>query len=331
MARFSRIISPLLFAMAMVVQPMLASAGILITIAPPILPVYALPPLPGPDYIWAPGYWAYGEDDYYWVPGTWVLAPEPGLLWTPGYWAWHDGVYSWNAGYWGPHIGYYGGVNYGFGYGGHGYGGGYWNHGSFFYNTAVVHVNTTIIHNTYNKTVINNTTVNRVSFNGGQGGTTAKPNPHELTYASEHHVPATDMQAQHEHAASGNHALFASVNHGAPPIGATVKPGVFTGHSITASKGLKVSHTPTNLATGTSSPGKPKLSEDPTKFKTTSTASLSHGNSSQFNPNGPKDHRALKPNPVRAASVQHRNPQHGSSPHNEQHAHAKPKKPGQQG
>ena len=32
----------------------------------------------------------------------------------------------WNAGYWRPHVGFYGGVNYGFDYGGHGYEGGRW-------------------------------------------------------------------------------------------------------------------------------------------------------------------------------------------------------------
>src|SRR5260221_1491072 len=89
-----------------------------ITIAPPELPVYEQPEIPAPGYIWTPGYWAYGPDGYFWVPGTWVEPPAVGLLWTPGYWGWHDGNYGWNAGYWGPHIGFYGGVNYGYGYGG---------------------------------------------------------------------------------------------------------------------------------------------------------------------------------------------------------------------
>ena len=74
---------------------------------PPPLPVYVQPELPGLDYIWMPGYWAWNNAslDYYWVPGTWVLAPEPGYLWTPGYWGWHDSVYSFHQGYWGHHIG----------------------------------------------------------------------------------------------------------------------------------------------------------------------------------------------------------------------------------
>jgi hypothetical protein len=49
---------------------------------------------------------------------TWVQPPSVGLLWTPGYWGWRDGIYVWSAGYWEPHIGFYGGVDYGFGYGG---------------------------------------------------------------------------------------------------------------------------------------------------------------------------------------------------------------------
>src|SRR5712691_11778605 len=97
--------------------------GVSIRIAPPLLPVYVQPPIPGPGYIWTPGYWAWDPyvRDYYWVPGTWVLAPAVGLLWTPGYWGWRDGVYIWNGGYWGPRIGYYGGINYGYGYTGIGF------------------------------------------------------------------------------------------------------------------------------------------------------------------------------------------------------------------
>ena len=48
------------------------------------------------------------------------------LLWTPGYWDWDDGLYIWHEGYWGPEVGFYGGVDYGFGYPGVGFYGGYW-------------------------------------------------------------------------------------------------------------------------------------------------------------------------------------------------------------
>ncbi len=173
-------------------MPVPSTAQIIsITIAPPELPVYEQPAIPAPGYMWSPGYWAYGPEGYFWVPGTWVLPPSVGLLWTPGYWGWRDGIYVWNAGYWGPHIGFYGGVNYGFGYGGVGYEGGYWNNGVFAYNRTVNNFGGVTITNVYNKTVIVNTSVTRVSFNGGTGGTTAQPTPQEQAAAHEQHVAAT--------------------------------------------------------------------------------------------------------------------------------------------
>src|ERR1700733_3834557 len=78
------------------------SVGVSITVAPPELPVYEQPICPAANYIWTPGYWAWGPGGYYWVPGTWVLAPAVGLLWTPGYWGWGSGAYLWHGGYWGP-------------------------------------------------------------------------------------------------------------------------------------------------------------------------------------------------------------------------------------
>ena len=98
---------------------------------PPPLPEYTQPPCPGDNYYWTPGYWDYANGGYYWVPGTWVLSPYVGALWTPPYWAFSDGRYTFNSGYWGDYIGFYGGINYGFGYTGRGYYGGYWNGNNF--------------------------------------------------------------------------------------------------------------------------------------------------------------------------------------------------------
>src|SRR6266851_7755402 len=105
------------------------SVGVSIRVGPPALPVYEQPPCPQEGYLWTPGYWAYGDEGYYWVPGVWVAPPQVGLLWTPGYWGWGGGVYVFHPGYWGPHVGFYGGVNYGFGYGGSGFYGGRWEGG----------------------------------------------------------------------------------------------------------------------------------------------------------------------------------------------------------
>jgi WXXGXW repeat (2 copies) len=192
------------------------AVGVSIRIAPPTIPVYVQPACPVEGYLWTPGYWAYGDAGYYWVPGVWIAPPRVGLLWTPGYWGWGGGVYAWHAGYWGPHVGFYGGVNYGFGYGGVGFVGGEWRGGRFAYNTAVVNVNTTVVRNVYvNKTVIVNNNV-RTSFNGGPGGINRVANGEELRASREEHVERTSLQVSHEHLASTNHANFASENHGRP-------------------------------------------------------------------------------------------------------------------
>jgi len=225
-----------------------------ITVAPPPLPVYVQPVIPGAGLIWSPGYWAWGPDGYFWVPGTWVRPPAVGLLWTPGYWGWSDGIYVWHVGYWGPRIGFYGGVNYGFGYTGVGFYGGYWSGGVFAYNRAVTNIGSVHITNVYNKTVINNTTVTNVSFNGGNGGTTVRPTPAELAAGNDKHIAPTTMQTEHERGASTNHALLASVNHGSPGITATTRAGQFSGQGVVGTKGARGFAPTANLTKGGSGP-----------------------------------------------------------------------------
>ncbi len=229
-ARFTRLLVLTLFVLGI---PLASFAGVFvsITVAPPPLPVYVQPECPEPGYMWTPGYWAWSDEGYYWVPGTWVPAPSVGLLWTPGYWGWSDGYYRWNEGYWGPHVGFYGGVNYGFGYGGAGFVGGEWRGGGFFYNRAVMNVRNTHITNVYvNKTVIvNNNT--RVSYNGGTGGVRREPSSTERQFAQERHVQATQEQSRHETAAARNPQLLAKNNGGRPAVAATAKPADFSRQS----------------------------------------------------------------------------------------------------
>jgi hypothetical protein len=216
-----------------------AEAGLYvsITVAPPPLPVYVQPAIPGPGYMWAPGYWAWDDSDgdYYWVPGAWVPAPSPGLLWTPGYWGWSNGVYAWNDGYWGPHVGFYGGVVYGFGYGGVGFGGGRWVGGSFSYNRSVTNIGTTTITNVYSQKIVVNTTTN-VSFNGGNGGIQAQPNAQELAAAKEPHTAPSGDQVKHRQLARENPSLKRSKNGGKPPIAATRTAGDFSKKNVVAAK-----------------------------------------------------------------------------------------------
>ncbi|MGA9527267.1 MAG: hypothetical protein WBS24_04040 [Terriglobales bacterium] len=216
-----------------------SSAQIRISVGfgPPALPVYEQPLCPGDGYIWTPGYWAWDGDisDYYWVPGTWILAPEVGFLWTPPYWGWDNGGWLFYDGYWGPHVGFYGGINYGFGYFGFGFDGGRWDNGHFFYNRAVMNVNVENIHNVYEEKVTN-VTVNHVSYNGGPGGVDAHPRPEDEAAARDHHIGPVAAQTQHLNAARGNPELRASANHGKPPIAATDKPGEFSGRGVTPAR-----------------------------------------------------------------------------------------------
>lgn len=227
------------FSLMASVTPMSAFADVSVSIliAPPELPVYEQPILPGDGYIWTPGYWAYWEDDYYWVPGTWVRPPRVGFLWTPGYWMWTDGFFVFRSGYWGTRIGYYGGVNYGYGYGGYGYDGGRWDGGRFRYNRTVNNINITNVHNTYTQTVINNTGGNRVSYNGGKGGTNARPSAEKNTGEREKHIAATAEQDNHEQAARTRPELRKSINHGRPPIAATPKPARFEDSGVVPARG----------------------------------------------------------------------------------------------
>jgi WXXGXW repeat (2 copies) len=228
-----------------------AQVSVVVSFGPPALPIYEQPPCPAEGYLWTPGYWAYDNDDndYYWVPGTWVLAPEVGFLWTPGFWAWNGTGFVFHDGYWGPQVGFYGGIDYGFGYYGEGYRGGRWDGDRFFYNRAVNNVNATVIHNIYNTTVIHDTTVDRVSYNGGSGGVIARPTPQDEAAAHAKHLPPDRAQLQHVQAARGIPELRASANHGKPPIAATPESATLKGPGVVPAKAAGTPyHPPANRA-----------------------------------------------------------------------------------
>jgi hypothetical protein len=77
--------------------------------------------------------------------------------------------------------------------------------------------------------VINNTTVNRVSYNGGNGGLTARATPQEEAVEHEQHIGPVAAQTQHEEAARNDPQQRASVNQGRPPVAATARPGELKG------------------------------------------------------------------------------------------------------
>ena len=212
--------------LALLATPAFAQMSIEVDVAPPPLPVYEQPACPDDGYLWTPGYWAYGDYGYYWVPGTWVQPPEPGLLWTPGYWGWSGNDYAFYPGYWGTDVGFYGGVNYGYGYGGDGYRGGRWQDGNFFYNSSVNNFGSAHVRNRYEDASAVRQGGN-ISFNGGAGGVQAQPSAQQQQFASQRHLSATAAQVAHVRAASTDRGQLASANGGRPATTAVATPKVY--------------------------------------------------------------------------------------------------------
>ncbi len=207
---------------------------------PPPLPDYDQPPPPADGYIWTPGYWGWGPAGYYWVPGAWVEPPYMGALWTPGYWGFYGSRYSFYPGHWGLHIGFYGGINYGFGFVGYGYEGGYWNHDHFFYNRVYNHIDVRRVHNVYNYRANVNVHANfrenehvnanqhfnegpRASYRGPQG-VQAQPRPTEGAAWREPYAPRMNTQVQHEQHYASVRGQAAAQNHGRPATPAVSRP-----------------------------------------------------------------------------------------------------------
>lgn len=236
MARFSRILALIALAAAIFAgmparSDAQVSVGLSVSFGPPAIPYYVQPPAPGPNWIWQPGYWAWGPYGYYWVPGTWVQAPSLGLYWTPGYWAFTDGQYQWDPGYWGPVVGFYGGINYGYGYFGNGYVGGQWYGHTFRYNRAVTNINVSVIHNYYNNTAVVSYQRNwarnssyRVAYNGGPHGVNARPTAYQQHAYAERRMAMTAQQTQHVRYAQSDPSLRYNANHGRPAIAAAARP-----------------------------------------------------------------------------------------------------------
>lgn len=208
------------------------SISIRVGFAPPPMVVYEQPICPEPNLMWTPGYWGYDNDGgYYWVPGAWVAAPYYGALWTPGYWGFFGSRYRFYRGYWGLHIGFYGGIPYGFGYTGYGYHGGYWRGNNFYYNRSVNRINVTRITNVYNRTVVfNNHT--RVAYNGGRGGIQVRPRPAELVAMRGPKTRPMTAQLQNQRQAAQNRQQFYNQNKGRPAMATVARP-------LVADKGIQ--------------------------------------------------------------------------------------------
>ena len=116
-----------------------AQVGISIGIAPPPIPIYEQPYAPAAGNNWT----GLLGLRFRLLLGPWRLDPSAArrIPMDPGILGLRRAARSLNEGYWGPTVGFYGGINYGYGYGGQGYYGGRWVGNTFRYNTAVTRVN----------------------------------------------------------------------------------------------------------------------------------------------------------------------------------------------
>lgn len=151
---------------------------------PPPLPEENQPTLPEDGSLWTPGYWYWRDQGYVWIPGVWSRPPRIGFLWTPAYWGVAGTLFVFHPGHWGSTVGFYGGVNYGYGYFGTGYTGGHWVGNSFAYNSAVNHVDPAVAHHLYAQSVPGQASRGVVSY-------TARPRNGDSAHAvSQHRSPA---------------------------------------------------------------------------------------------------------------------------------------------
>jgi hypothetical protein len=179
-------------------KPDSSSSGTVSSAAtPPPLPGEEQPALPQDGYLWTPGYWYWRDQGYFWIPGAWVRPPRVGVLWTPAYWGFAGTVFVFHPGYWGAKVGFYGGVNYGFGYFGNGYSGGHWIGNSFAYNSAVSHLNPAVAHHTYAESVSNQGSRGVFSYTAGpRGGAASRTVSQHQSLSQAVNKPATTTTVQ---------------------------------------------------------------------------------------------------------------------------------------
>jgi hypothetical protein len=78
-----------------------ASTTVVVTPPPAPAPqVEVIPASPGPDYIWAPGYWSWSGVVWVWTGGCWRYPVWPGHAWVGGYWSGHGHSHVWVRGHW---------------------------------------------------------------------------------------------------------------------------------------------------------------------------------------------------------------------------------------
>jgi hypothetical protein len=77
-----------------------ANAQVYVQVGPPRPLVERRIPVPGPGYIWTPGYHRWDGRAYVWTPGAWVLPPRPRAHWVAARWEHRHGGWFLVEGHW---------------------------------------------------------------------------------------------------------------------------------------------------------------------------------------------------------------------------------------
>lgn len=76
------------------------AADVFVRVAPPRAVVETRPVMPGPGYVWTPGYQRWDGHAYVWVPGAWVMPPHAHAHWVAHRWEHRRGGYVFVQGHW---------------------------------------------------------------------------------------------------------------------------------------------------------------------------------------------------------------------------------------
>ena len=72
----------------------------IVTIAPPPIRVETVVVRPGPEYVWARGYWDWDGDSWAWVRGRWAVGPTATASWVPARYQRLSGGWEYVPGHW---------------------------------------------------------------------------------------------------------------------------------------------------------------------------------------------------------------------------------------
>ena len=162
-----------------------------------------------------------------------------------------------------------------------------------------MNVNTTVVRNVYERRVTNFTPVNRISYNGGNGGSISGLIGSEAMAMRARRMGPAPAQVQYQREAAANREQFAAVNHGRPSVAAArpaAAPAVAAPGERRAAEGEAIVGRPQPSTRGQSSEARLKRGgwcKDLTKRLPITGPNRRGQDSNPAGPRLPPDHRSL--------------------------------------